>query len=328
VRLARALVGASLLAGAWLWQGHARADGASGASEQLFLDGRKLMAEGKTSEACAKFKASHEADKTATGTLLNLALCNEALGKTASAWAEFRQVAAESETAHRADRVALAREHEARLLAKLSYFTIHVRDDARAAALHIVVDGEREITPPMWDTRLPIDPGPHTVAVDAPGRVPASYPLTVSDAADSRAVDILPLAVDAVKDSDAKPVMIGSPGRRTAGYVIIGVGIAAIGVGATFGAIALAKSGAVSDACPNDRCPTADVRAAEKAHVDDAHSAALVADIALSAGAVIAIAGAVLAYTGRERPATRVGEVRVNAAPTVHGGALLLQGAF
>jgi len=285
------------------------------------------MAEGKTSEACAKFKASHEADKTATGTLLNLALCNEALGKTASAWAEFRQVAAESETAHRTDRVALAREHEARLLAKLSYFTIHVRDDARAAALHIVVDGEREITPPMWDTRLPIDPGPHTVTVDAPGRIAAGYPLTVSDAADSQAVDILPLAVDAAA-GPSEPVMIGSAGRRTAGYVIIGVGIAAIGVGATFGAIALAKSSAVSDACPNDRCPTADVRAAEKAHVDDAHSAALVADIALSAGAVIAIAGAVLAYTGRERPATRVGEVRVNAAPTVHGGALLLQGAF
>ena len=327
MRLARVLVGSSLLAGAWLWQGHARADEASGASEQLFLDGRKLMAEGKTREACAKFKASHEADKTATGTLLNLALCNEALGKTASAWAEFRQVAAESESAHRADRVAVAREHEGRLLAKLSYFTIHVRDDARVAGLHIIVDGDREITPPMWETRLPIDPGPHTVVVEAPGRIPNGYPLTVREAADSQTVDILPLALDAVND-EAKPVMIGSPGRRTAGYVIIGIGVAAIGVGATFGAIALAKSGAVSGACPDDRCPTTDVRATEKAHVDEAHSAALVADIALSAGAAMAIAGAVLAYTGRDRPAPRVGEVRVNAAPTVQGGALLLQGAF
>ena len=327
MRLARVLVGSALLAGAWLWQGDARADGASGASEQLFLDGKKLMAEGKTSEACAKFKASHEADKTATGTLLNLALCNELLGKTASAWAELRQVAAESEAAHRADRVALAREHEARLLAKLSYVTIHVRDDARVAALHIVVDGEREITPPMWETRLPIDPGPHTVTVDAPGRISAGYPLTVGDAADSQVVEIRPLAIDAVKN-ESEPVMTGSAGRRTAGYVIIGVGLAAIGVGATFGAIALAKSGAVSDACPDDRCPTTDVRAAEKAHVDEAHSAALIADIALSAGAAMAIGGAVLAYTGRERPAARAGEVRVNAAPTMHGGALLLQGAF
>lgn len=286
------------------------------------------MAEGKTPEACAKFKASHEADKTATGTLLNLALCNEALGKTASAWAEFRQVAAESEVAHRADRVALAREHEAKLLTRLSYATIHVRDDARIAGLHIVVDGDREITPPMWETRLPIDPGPHTVVVDAPGRIPAAYPLTVTDAADSQAVEILALVLDAAKEEEPRPVMSGSPGRRTAGYVILGAGVAAIGVGATFGAIALAKSGVVSGACPNDRCPTTDVRAAENTHVDEAHSAALIADIALSAGAAMAIAGAVLVYTGRDRPAPRLGEVRVNVDPTMHGGALLLQGAF
>src|SRR5215468_1011218 len=66
------------------------------ASVALFNDGKKLMGEGKHAEACAKFQASL-ALVPGNGTRLNLANCLEKLGKTASAWAVFRdaQLAAE-----------------------------------------------------------------------------------------------------------------------------------------------------------------------------------------------------------------------------------------
>src|SRR3954452_15674728 len=86
----------------------ARADDAA-IAEQLFLDGKKLMAEGQYEQACTKLQASRDLDRTATGTLFTLALCHELTNRPASAWAEFRQVVAES-AGRRDDRVALARE--------------------------------------------------------------------------------------------------------------------------------------------------------------------------------------------------------------------------
>src|SRR5690242_6954553 len=92
-------------------------------SETLFMAGKEYMREKEYEKACAKFKASHDIDKTATGTLLNLALCHEQINKPASAWAEFRQVTAES-MGPREDRFRLAREHEAKLFPILSWVTV------------------------------------------------------------------------------------------------------------------------------------------------------------------------------------------------------------
>ena len=53
------------------------------------------MAQNRLAEACAKFDESQHQDP-GIGTLYHYADCEDRLGKTATAWAAFREVAAEA----------------------------------------------------------------------------------------------------------------------------------------------------------------------------------------------------------------------------------------
>jgi hypothetical protein len=79
-------------------------------AQSLFKEGRTLMTAGKTAEACDKFAESDRLDPE-IGTHLNLAMCHETLGKTASAWVEFGEVADRATAAHDAARSQFARDH-------------------------------------------------------------------------------------------------------------------------------------------------------------------------------------------------------------------------
>ena len=61
------------------------------AAEAAFLRGKELMKEGYLAEACDAFARSQRLDPQ-LGTQYNLALCYEQLGRTASAWALYREL--------------------------------------------------------------------------------------------------------------------------------------------------------------------------------------------------------------------------------------------
>src|SRR5947209_7609130 len=60
------------------------------AAEALFNEGVSLVAAGSFAAGCSKFEASQALDPT-LGTTLRLGDCYERVGKTASAWALFKQ---------------------------------------------------------------------------------------------------------------------------------------------------------------------------------------------------------------------------------------------
>jgi tetratricopeptide (TPR) repeat protein len=88
------------------------------AARAMFEEGRKLVKAGKYAEACPKFEESLKLDR-GVGTQFNLADCWERLGRTASAWALFLDVAAVTKAAGQADRERAARDRAAALEPKL-----------------------------------------------------------------------------------------------------------------------------------------------------------------------------------------------------------------
>src|ERR1700712_2696749 len=79
------------------------------AAQALFNDAKQLMTTGRYAEACPKLEESQRLDP-GVGTLFHLADCDEHVGKTASAWAAFLEVAAEAKSSGQPARERVARD--------------------------------------------------------------------------------------------------------------------------------------------------------------------------------------------------------------------------
>ena len=164
----RALTGLLLVVAMWLSAGRALAQNTDVVlAETLYNEGRRLVEEGKFQEACPKFAESYRIDP-ATGTLLNLASCHEALGRFATAWTQYHEAVLAARRDQRPDRVSYAQERLAAIEAKLSWLTIQVPAAARVDGLELTLDGVR-IGEAVFGIAPPIDAGVHHVEAQAPG---------------------------------------------------------------------------------------------------------------------------------------------------------------
>ncbi len=134
-------------------------------AEALFEDGRQLMTQGKYAEACPKFAASERLDPS-TATLLNLASCYERQGRTATAWATYKEAASAANAAGRNDYLVAAERHASGLEANLARLTLNV--DQPVEGLHVERDGG-PVDRAEWGISIPVDPGSHSIAATAPG---------------------------------------------------------------------------------------------------------------------------------------------------------------
>jgi hypothetical protein len=102
---------------------------------------------------------------------LNLAACNEVLGKLASAWLQFNEARHMARRDNREDRVKYAEEHLAAIEPRLSHLVVDVPQAADVEGLEVRVDGVL-IGVAARGVRMPVDPGEHEIAAEAPGRRP------------------------------------------------------------------------------------------------------------------------------------------------------------
>lgn len=131
---------------------------------QAYRQAEDLVKQGKLAEACPLYAASFKEDQQ-LGALLHLADCNEKIGKTASAWAEWND-AAELARSRNDKRESTARARADALAGKLARLRINPPLTA-VPGLTVRRDGE-DITV-LVGTDMPTDPGDHLISASAPG---------------------------------------------------------------------------------------------------------------------------------------------------------------
>jgi hypothetical protein len=286
------------------------------AAVAIFDEAERLSAEGKYAEACPKYAESNRLDPQ-LGALLHLADCYEKAGKTASAWASWRDAADLAAT--RGDpREQIAREHSIALEPKLSRLTIVVSSDTTLPGLEVRRDGI-VVGASLWGSAIPVDPGEHSIEAVAPSKQDWSNTVTVGGTSDSVTVTI-PQLVDVPREAppqqaaareQPQPPRVDRDSQSSAAPILawtaLGVGAVGLTVGTVFWISAKNKVdeyGAIcnqtgadgaSDWCPENR------RAEVNSILDDARTAKAVAIVGYALGIVGVGTGVTLMLTSRKR---------------------------
>ncbi len=304
----------------------ARADRVTDA-EDLFRRAKALVAAGKHQEACPLLSQSYKLDP-GMGTLLNLALCHEQIGKTASAWGEFRSVEqqARAATPPNESRAKLAHEHAEKLHARVSRIKLVVPPAARAPGLVLKIDGE-EKAEGLWAAGIAVDPGTRVIEASAPRKRSASTKVKIDDEGVVQNVTLAPLddlpepaTASASAASATAEEYAASRARRTTGYAVGGLGAAVLLTGAAFGIAAVINDqDAKSCVAPCYRDQPAG--AASDQATDRALVFANVANVTVPLGAIGVLAGVYLVLT-----AGPTKKVAVVPRATLGGGGLDVTG--
>ncbi len=308
--------------------------GDKAAAQALFDEGLKLMTSGRLGQACPKLEESLRLDP-AMGTRFRLSECWEAVGRTASAWAGYVEVADLARAAGQASREKVARERAAHLEPTLCHLEIAVATPG-LAGLEIRRDGV-VVGAAQWGATIPVDPGTVRLTASAPGKAPWKGEATLAKGG-QRAVVRVPALEDAPAGTTPSPLpspsLAGAPSpaavtpaappdaateppptsaRKTLGGVVFGVGVAGIGASGVLGLVALAKYNGTSNHCTGDVCDPAGKQA-----TDSARSLGTVATVVFGVGAALALGGAVVWATAppsASGPANVAGASATAAAP-------------
>jgi serine/threonine-protein kinase len=320
-----------------------RATAQSASAEALFQEGKALLKAGKFQQACPKLEESYRQDP-ATGALLALAMCHEKQGKTATAWAEYLDVARRSKQEGRKDRAEAAHQSADRLQPVLSQLKISVDPNAAAIeGLEIKLDGVN-VGQGAWGAFTPSDPGTHVVQASAAGFEAWSATFELGSERDQKEVTVPPLQRSQLSSSEraaatAPPdaatqvsdTSAPSPAQenqksplRTAGWVVGGVGLVGLGLGSYFGISALNGKKDTDAACPAEGCTTPD--AYSKRH--DAYKAGNYSTVAFVAGGVLLATGVTLVVVGGPKKSERSVQAALVPAVGPRDAALLISGHF
>ena len=182
---------------------------------------------------------------------------------------------------------------------------------------------------------VPLDPGPHSFKFEVRGSAPVTRSFIVAEGAKDR----LEIVEMAPPDAKRHPAVVVTPpdvsapsgdGQKTAGYWIVGGGVAGLAAGTIFGLMAASSQSTQKSDCPSQNiCPNYDKAVA--AH-NDAATFGTVSNIAFAVGGVAVATGMVLVLTA---PASKsiagssaLRDVRIapSASPDTTG--LVLSGVF
>ncbi|MGD0528276.1 MAG: hypothetical protein ABSE49_24285 [Polyangiaceae bacterium] len=296
-------------------------------AEAAFREGRKAVQAGDWATACARF-AESERLEPAPGTLLNLADCEDHLGRLVSAHEHFGVAASGFPRGDSRRSIALAR--EAQIDKRIVRLTLRLAPSAPPEA--VVHKGDAIVPASSLGSPMLVDPGDVTLVVVAPGRVDRPYTLRLHDGdqveqtLEAGDVAAAPVAAPAGAPVTPPPDVAPAPtptsggGLRTLGFVLGGVGVAGLATGAVTGLLALDRASTVKTHCPNLACDPQGLSAASQGQW-----LAPTSTVAFVAGGVLVAAGTYFVFFGGSRIASTVA-----VAPAIgpQSGGAVLHGAF
>jgi hypothetical protein len=304
---------------------------ASTAAGALFDKGRQYLAAGKYAEACAAFERSQQLDPQ-LGTLFNLATCQAHLGKLATAWGEFHDIA--QRDANRTRRAAAAREAD-RLAPRLPRLVIKL--DPPVADATVTSNGVD--VGALLGVESPVDLGDYAIAARAPGYAEAQRHVKITDEGKAVVVAIAlarpvieappptPAPVAPPIADPAAPIAPSPAEPRAAGRPLLGIaalagGGALLAGGLVLGKLASDRWNAARSVCGASLdCATPDDLARAQAYTDQARLRGNVSTGMIVAGAAVAATGAYL-WLRAPSPAAQSAHLVPYAAPTGAGIAL------
>jgi len=291
---------------AWARPAHAQ----SAEAEALFSDGNKLFTEGKITEACDAFDASNRAEPRA-GTLIRLGECREANQQFASAWSAYKD-ALNRVKDPRKRQVATTR--AAALVARLSYLTISVSDEARVEGLAILRNG-KPLDPMLWNRGLPVDGGDYVIVGSAPGHEdwqtiahvpPSGGKVSVEVPRFKELIKLVPPPTPAPAGA---PVVTAAPDgespgrhgrfttRRKLALGLTGAGVVVAVTGSLLGASANRQKDDAFRKCPDPATPCDEASEAQSL-IRSGRRRALEANISFGVAAAAIVGAGVLWFTG------------------------------
>ncbi len=309
------------------------------AAEALYQQGAELFDQGDLAQACEHFAASQDLDP-GLGTMLRLADCLDRVGKTASAWALFREAATIAAERGDLEREAVSSARAGDVEQRLSRVWITSAEAAPPAGLMIEVNGS-SIPLTTLGLSLPLDPGAVEIVARADGCQPFTGTLEVPEGPAHTSFEIPELVRVPPPQPVAreKPVVIAPPPRRaepefslrTAGFVSAGAGLLGIATGAVFSYRALQLK---SDSL--EACSAADEDVCGRKGYDlrnESLTAADAATVSFGVGGALLLGGVALIVLAPESRKRQGGEAKsarleLSASPAPQGGHLELGGTF
>jgi hypothetical protein len=307
----------------------------------LFDEGVALFNKADFASACPKLEASLN-QYPGIGTRGKLAECYEKLGRNASAWLAYREVAQLAARSGDATRERVAADRARSLEPKLAYVTVVVPPGRDINGLVVKRDG-REIEHAKLGSAQPIDPGPTALDVSAPGRRSVTAQLTATQGQTLRydVPILLPVAPPSSSASPALAAPIASEPpppapedyvvqrdppswQKPVGLVLVGAGVVGLGIGGFFGLSARSTYDGAFEGGGCDRA-TKVCDAPGQSAVEDARSKAMVSTVLFGAGGALVVVGAIVFLTA---PSAKPQAIHI--APTTYagGGGITVGGAL
>jgi hypothetical protein len=231
----------------------AQVQGASNAAtaEALYDQARARLKAGENARACALLEESQRLERAA-GTALLLAHCYEALGRTASAWALFREV--QSVAPEGSPRQQIARIRASALEPELATLIIELSPTGPLPNDLRIQRDAIDVPTSTLGIAVPVDPGRHAVTAASAGAESWSTTVDVVPGASTRVVipplspnKLTPAQPVVAKDNGAPPLHSIDVSREEAStshalpWVLTGLGAAGVLAGVTLSFTAHSK---------------------------------------------------------------------------------------